>query len=44
MNNMFRKFDYQKLSAASMIMFAVMVAIVGVLFIVEDKFGRDVEQ
>ena len=44
MNNMFRKFDYQKLSAASMIMFAVMVAIVGVLFVVEDKFGRDVEQ
>ena len=44
MNNMFRKLDYQKLSAASIVMFIVMVAIVGILFIVENKFGKDVEQ
>lgn len=43
MNNMLRRLDYQKLSAASIVMFLVMVAIVGVLFIVENKFGRDVE-
>ena len=40
---MLRRLDYQKLSAASIVMFLVMVAIVGVLFIVENKFGRDVE-
>lgn len=44
MNNMFRKFDYQKLSAASIVMFIVMVAIVGILFIAENHFGKDVEQ
>lgn len=44
MNNMFSKMDYQKLSAASILMFIVMVAIVGILFLVENKFGEDVEQ
>lgn len=44
MNNMFIRFEYQKLSTASMIMFVVMVIIVGILFVVEDRFGRDVEQ
>lgn len=43
MNNMLRRLDYQKLSAASIVMFLVMVAIVGVLFIIENRFGRDVE-
>lgn len=44
MNNMFVRVDYQKLSAASIVMFIVMVAIVGILFIVENHFGKDVEQ
>lgn len=43
MNNMLRKLDYQNLSAASIIMFIVMVAIVGILFLIENKFGKDVE-
>ncbi|MBE6623504.1 MAG: sugar ABC transporter permease [Ruminococcaceae bacterium] len=43
MNNMFIRFEYQKLSTASVIMFVVMVIIVGILFIAEDRFGKDVE-
>ena len=44
MNNTFRSLDYQKLSAAAMIMSAVMVVIIGALYIVENKFGGDVEE
>lgn len=43
MNNVFSRLDYQSQSAASIIMFIVMVAIVGVLFIAEGRFGGDVE-
>ncbi|MBR1659444.1 MAG: sugar ABC transporter permease [Oscillospiraceae bacterium] len=43
MNNMFAAYDYQKLSAAAMIMAAAMVVIIAVLFAVEDWFGKDVE-
>ena len=43
MNNTFRSLDYQKLSAGAILMALVMVVIIGVLFIVEDKFGKDVE-
>jgi multiple sugar transport system permease protein len=43
MNNTFRSLDYQKLSAAALIMFIVMVLIIGLLFIIEDRFGKDVE-
>lgn len=43
MNNVFERLDYQKLSAASIIMFAVMTVIVGILFLIDDRFGRDVE-
>lgn len=43
MNNTFRSLDYQKLSAAALIMAAVMVVVIGLLFFVEDKFGKDVE-
>lgn len=43
MNNTFRTLDYQKLSAAAIIMSAVMVVIIGILFIVENHFGKDVE-
>lgn len=44
MNNNFRNLDYQKLSAAAMIMSAVMVVIIGIMFIFENKFGEDVEE
>ncbi|MGN0642849.1 MAG: carbohydrate ABC transporter permease [Huintestinicola sp.] len=44
MNNTFKSLDYQKLSAAAMIMSVVMVIIIGALFIAENKFGEDVEE
>ena len=43
MNNTFRSLDYQKLSAAAIIMCIVMIFVIGILFLVEDKFGKDVE-
>lgn len=43
MNNTFHSLDYQKLSAGAILMALVMVVIIGILFIVEDKFGKDVE-
>lgn len=44
MNNMFKSLDYQKLSAAAIIMSIVMVIIIGVLFAIENHFGKDVEE
>lgn len=44
MNNTFKSLDYQKLSAAAMIMSVVMIIIIGGLFIFENKFGEDVEE
>ncbi len=43
MNNTFRSLDYQKLSAAAVIMAVVMVVLIALLFKVEDWFGKDVE-
>lgn len=43
MNNTFGSLDYQKLSAAAVVMALVMVIIIAVLFKVEDWFGKDVE-
>lgn len=43
MNNMFKKLDYQTLSAGAVMMSAVMIVIIGSLFIVEGYFGKDVE-
>ena len=43
MNNTFNSLDYQKLSAAAVVMAAVMVIIIALLFKVEDWFGKDVE-
>ncbi len=43
MNNTFRSLDYQKLSAAALLMAVVMVLIIGLLFIIENRFGKDVE-
>lgn len=44
MNNTFKSLDYQKMSSAALIMAFVMIIIIGILFIVEDRYGRDVEQ
>jgi multiple sugar transport system permease protein len=43
MNNMFERLDYQKLSAAAVVMAIALVIIIAVLFIVENRFGKDVE-
>ena len=43
MNNTFKALDYQKLSAAAVLMALVMVIIIALLFIFEDKLGKDVE-
>ena len=44
MNNTFLSMDYQKLSAAAIIMAIVIVLIIGVLFFADDKYGKDVEE
>ena len=43
MNNTFRSLDYQKLSAAAVVMALVMVVLIALLFKAEDWFGKDVE-
>ena len=43
MNNTFTSLDYQKLSAAAIIMFIVVSALVLVMFRVENFYGKDVE-
>ncbi|MBS6367382.1 MAG: sugar ABC transporter permease, partial [Clostridiales bacterium] len=43
MNNTFASLDYQKLSAAAVLMALVMVVIIALLFVIEDRFGKDVE-
>jgi len=44
MNNVFRTLDYQRLAAAAVVMTLAMVVIIAVLFIVENRFGKDVEE
>lgn len=44
MNNQFEALNYQKLSTAAVIMSIVMVIIIGILFIFENKFGKEVEE
>ena len=44
MNNTFQSLDYQKLSAAAIIMSIVMIIIIGILFITENRFGKDMEE
>jgi len=44
MNNTFISLDYQKLSTAAIIMSFVMIIIIGILFLVENHFGKDVEE
>ena len=43
MNNKFKSLDYQTLSAAAILMSLVMVVIIGILFLAENRFGKDVE-
>lgn len=43
MNNMFSNLDYQRLSAAAVLMALAMVVLIAVLFAVENWFGKDVE-
>ena len=43
MNNKFKNLDYQTLSAAAILMSLVMIVIIGILFLVENRFGKDVE-
>ncbi len=43
MNNAFGQLDYQRLSAAAIMMSAVMVVLIGILFLAENYFGKDVE-
>jgi multiple sugar transport system permease protein len=43
MNNMFESMDYQKLCAAALLLAGVMTIIIGILFLVEYKAGKDVE-
>jgi len=44
MNNIFRSLDYQRLAAAAVVMTIAMVTIIAILFIAENRFGRDVEE
>ena len=44
MNNLLVSLDYQRVAAAAVVMTLAMVAIIAVLFIAENRFGRDVEE
>ncbi len=44
MNNTFNRLDYQKLSAAAILMAIVIVILIGILFIAEERYGKDVEE
>lgn len=43
MNNTFEHLDYQKLSAAAVLFSLVMIVIMAILMIIENIFGKDVE-
>jgi multiple sugar transport system permease protein len=43
MNNTFGTLDYQKMSAAAVIMAIAMIIIILILFMAENWFGKDVE-
>ncbi len=44
MNNTFNSLDYQKLSAAAIIMSLVMIVLIGLLFVVENYYGKDLSE
>ena len=43
MNNMFHSLDYQKLSAAAIIMSLFMIVLIGILFFAENVLGKDLD-
>ena len=43
MNNTFQSLDYQKLSAAAILMALVMALVIGLLFLADARLGKDVE-
>jgi multiple sugar transport system permease protein len=43
MNNTFATLDYQKMSAAAVIMAIAMIIIILIMFMTENWFGKDVE-
>ena len=43
MNNMFHSLDYQKLSAAAIIMSLFMIVLIGILFFAENVVGKDLD-
>lgn len=43
MNNMFQSLDYQKLSAAAIIMSLIMIVLIGLLFFAENVVGKDLD-
>ena len=43
MNNKFKSLDYPTLSSAAILMSLVMIVIIGILFVTENRFGKDVE-
>ncbi len=44
MNNTFQSTDYQKLSSAAVLLSIVMIIIIGILYLIERKYGEDVEE
>ena len=44
MNNTFKSLDYQKLSSAAVLLSIAMIVIIGILFLIERKYGEDVEE
>ncbi len=44
MNNTFKSLDYQKLSAAAILMSVVIIIIIGILFILENKISQESEE
>ena len=44
MNNTFESTDYQKLSSAAILLAVIMIIIIGILFLAERKYGKDVEE
>jgi multiple sugar transport system permease protein len=43
-NNTFRTLDYQKLSAAAVIICIIMTVIIAGLFVMDDKLGSSVDE
>lgn len=44
MNNTFENLDYQKLSSAAVLMSLVMVVIIGILFLADNRIEEDIEE